>query len=268
MQAKKENPPPKPPRPIPVPTQNSTIPSSARPTAHNRSRSSSSSRASSSSSSSGSDSERKHYYRRDRGTRDSRPLEIPEPTSHQGQGLAASPTANSTSQDSFSGSRGPAPPKSTAQQAIFMSGGLRPGTSQSSTYQPQSWSYNYNSSHQQQHPNSQYLDTNGLSGNWPPPIQRRNQRLPTQQPQEQQYTGRKGRDRRSEENEGNRDKPTERYRGERRRRHRSRSKGSKDRCRDDGTQRSRRWKENMTAAGIGGAAASLFNALTEAAEVL
>lgn len=59
-----------------------------------------------------------------------------------------------------------------------------------------------------------------------------------------------------------------------RRRHPSPPRSSRDRERDHrGSHREKekpksRWKENLTAAGIGGAAASLLNVLTEAAEGL
>lgn len=67
-----------------------------------------------------------------------------------------------------------------------------------------------------------------------------------------------------------RDKDRERDRdGSRHRRHRSKGKEQRDRDRErEAYQKSSRWKENLTAAGIGGAAVSLLTVLSEAAEGL
>lgn len=82
------------------------------------------------------------------------------------------------------------------------------------------------------------------------------------------------RDVKDRDRDGHRDRDRD---GSRRRRHdssSSRAKGSdrRDRDRDSSRggsyQKSSRWKENLTAAGIGGAAVSLLNVLTEAAEGL
>lgn len=259
----KGNPPPQPPRPIPVP--NISIPSGSIPrtrNGHGRDTSSSSSHSSDSSSSeSDSDSGYDHGRRRRCGPQSGRHHTTHDNTTHGHPPTLTIPVWS------------PASSNSTAHQAYFMSGGLGPGDMSQPAGQPQSWSYNYNAvpPFQPQHRGSyQNGQTQPQVGHWPPPpnaphpSQQAQQQYPVQTHQEREWERERERDRDSD-----RDKNKERKRrGERRRHTSSSSSSNRERGDRDGQRRQSRWKENLTAAGIGGAAASLLNVLTEAAEIL
>lgn len=250
----KENPPPQPPRPIPVP--NISVPSGSIPRTKNgygRDTSSSSSHTSTSNSSeTDSDSEHDHRQRRRR-----RPKTAMRYTTDENMNRGPTPILSNPKWS-------PAPSNSTAHQAYFMSGGLGSGDAQQPAEQPQSWGYNYNPTppfQPQSHHSGSYQSspTQPQAGHWPPPP---NAQYPGQQGQ-QQYPVQPHQERERERR--NRDHNS---RGERRRHPSSSNSSYRERGDRDGHRRQSRWRENLTAAGIGGAAVGLLNVLTEAAEIL